>query len=191
MARKDVSRRRKKGAQVGQTTVFVDEAGFQLSPAVERTYAPRGETPVLREAATRQHLSVLSGVTPAGQLFTQIQETSVKGPDVVRFLQHLERQLGCQLLVVWDGAAIHRGKVVQEFLGTAAGAGIELASLPAYAPDCNPDEGVWGWAKRELANLNAPDLAALRPALRRTFQRLQQRPTLIQSFFAHADYDYG
>jgi transposase len=168
--------------------VFVDEAGFQLSPSVVRTYAPRGETPVVREEATREHLSVISGVTAAGQLFTQIQETSVKGPDVVHFLRHLERQLGCRLLVVWDGAAIHRGHVMQEFLATEAGAQIELAPLPGYAPDCNPDEEVWGWAKRDLANLNAPSLAALRPELRQTFRRMQQRPALIQSFFAHAGY---
>jgi transposase len=191
MAGRDLSRRRKKGAQVGRTTVFVDEAGFRLSPSVVRTYAPRGETPVLREVATRDHLSVISGVTPAGQLFTHLQETSVKGPDVVRFLQHLERQLGCRLLVVWDGASIHRGSAVQEFLGTEAGAEIELAPLPGYAPDCNPDEEVWGWAKGDLANLNAQNLAALRPELRYTFRRMQQRPALIRSFFAHAGYESG
>lgn len=168
--------------------MFVDEAGFQLLPSVVRTYAPRGETPVLREEATRAHLSVMSGVTPAGKLVTAMQETAFKGPDVVRFLKHLERQLGGQLLVVWDGASIHRSRPVTEFLATELGAGIELLPLPAYAPDCNPDEGVWGWAKRELANLSVPNLAALRPEVRGTLERLRERPALIQSFFAHAGY---
>ena len=166
----------------------MDEAGFQLLPSVVRTYAPRGETPLLREEATRAHLSVISGVTPEGRLFTQLQETTIKGTEGVRFLRHLERQLGGRLLVVWDGAAIHRSQPVREFLTTEAGSGIELAALPSYAPDCNPDEDVWGWAKRDLANHSLPDLAALRPELRATLRRMQQRPALIQSFFAHAGY---
>jgi transposase len=168
--------------------VFVDEAGFQLLPSVVRTYAPRGETPVLQEEATREHLSVISGVTPTGKLFTTLQERAFKGPDVVQFLKHLERQLGGQLLVVWDGAPIHRSRPVTEFLRTERGAGIELLPLPGYAPDCNPDEGVWGWAKREMANQSVPNLTALRPEVRGTLERLRDRPALIQSFFAHAGY---
>lgn len=168
--------------------MFVDEAGFQLLPTVVCTYAPRGVTPVLQEETTRAHLSVISGVTPNGKLFTAIQETAFKGPAVVRFLQHLKRQLGGPLLVVWDGAPIHRSRVVTEFLTTDQGAGIELLPLPGYAPDCNPDEGVWGWTKRALGNLSVPNLATLRPELRKTLERLRRRPELIQSFFAHAGY---
>jgi putative transposase len=143
--------------------VFVDEAGVQLLPSVAHTYAPRGATPLLRVEATRQHLSLMRGVTSSGQLLTAVQERAFHGADVVRFLQHLERQIGGRLLVVWDGAPIHRSRVVTEFLATEVGAEIELLPLPSYASDCNPDEGVWGWLKRELANLNAPNLTALRP----------------------------
>jgi transposase len=143
---------------------------------------------VLREEATRKHLSVISGVTSAGKLVTALQETAFQGPAVVRFLQRLERQLGGRLLVVWDGAPIHRSRVVTEFLASEAGAGIELLPLPSYAPDCNPDEGVWGWMKRELANQSTPNLAVLRPQVRGVLERLRRHPELIQSFFAHAGY---
>src|SRR5438067_4090284 len=114
----------KKGAAEGRVMVFIDEAGFQLLPTVVRTYAPRGETPVLPEAATRKHLSVISGVTLAGRLWTQVQDESIKGPAVVRFLAHLQRHLGPKLLVVWDRASIHWGEPVQEFLAAPAADGI-------------------------------------------------------------------
>jgi hypothetical protein len=34
----------------------VDQSGFYLLPTVVRTYAPIGETPILREELSRDHL---------------------------------------------------------------------------------------------------------------------------------------
>jgi transposase len=178
----------KKGAERSTTALFIDEAGFQLLPAVARTYAPRGETPVLEEQATKEHWSVISAVTPAGQLFWQMQERAFHGPEVVRFLKHLERQFGGKLLIVWDRANIHRGEAVREFLAAGHAARLELLSLPGYAPDLNPDEGVWNWTKGALANMSYLDLPQLQGELRRTLQRLRRHPELIRSFFAHAGY---
>lgn len=153
-----------------------------------RTYAPRGETPVLAEPTTRAHWSVISGVTPAGQLLLQMQDTAFQGPDVVRFLAHLERHLGGKLLVVWDRAAIHRSQPVQEYLAAGHAPGMELAQLPSYAPELDPAEGVWEWSKGELANASFADLLAMQPALRGSFQHLRRHPEIIQGFFAHAGY---
>src|SRR5690348_13687926 len=83
--------------------VFVDEAAFYLLAGVVRTYALRGQTPVLRVPLTRDHLSVISGITLQGQLLTGMQESAFKGPDLVQFLRHLLRRLGGKLLVIWDG----------------------------------------------------------------------------------------
>ena len=47
--------------------VFEDESGFYLLPGLVRTYAPEAHTPVIREKQTRDHLSVMGGMTPAGQ----------------------------------------------------------------------------------------------------------------------------
>jgi hypothetical protein len=59
-----------KGAvEEGRTVVFVDESGFYLLPAVVRTYAPVGETPVLREHLSREHLSAISAITKEGKLY--------------------------------------------------------------------------------------------------------------------------
>jgi hypothetical protein len=66
--------------------VWVNESAFYSLPAVVRTWAPRGQTPVLHHVLTRDHLSVISGITPAGQLLLQIRNRSLRGPDVVRFL---------------------------------------------------------------------------------------------------------
>ena len=153
-----------------------------------RTYAPRGETPLLLDEATREHWSVISGITPDGQLFTQKHEQAFRGPDVVRFLEHLERHLGGQLVIVWDGAQIHRGQAVKEFLAAGHANRLELLALPGYAPELNPDEAVWHWVKQKLGNVSCLKLPELGALIQRTMQRLRRHPGLIQSFFAHAGF---
>ena len=100
--------------------MFADQSGFYLLPIVVRTYALVGQTPVLYEQLSRDHLSAMSGITLEGKLLMMEQERAFKGPDVVRFLEHALRQIPGKLLVVWDGSPIHRSKVVKRFLAEGA-----------------------------------------------------------------------
>jgi transposase len=121
----------------------VDQSGFYLLPTVVRTYAPVGQTPILHEHLSRDHLSVISAITLEGKLLMMEQERSFKSEDVVRFLRHLLRQISGKLLVIWDGSPIHRGGAVKDFLASGAARGrVQLEQLPGYAPDLNPDEGI-------------------------------------------------
>jgi transposase len=167
--------------------VFVDESGFYLLPAAVRTYAPRGETPILRVFQTRDHLSVMSGITPHGWLFTMTRLDAMNGSDSIHFLKHLQSQTDCRLLVIWDGSPIHRSLEVRAFLANGAAKQIHLERLPAYAPDLNPDEGTWRHLKRvELRNVCCFDLANLHQQLNLAILRLRRKPYIIQSFFDQA-----
>jgi hypothetical protein len=120
-----------KGAvEEGRTILFVDQSGFYLLPSVVRTYAPVGRTPVLRERLSRDHLSVISGISLEGKLYMMEQQRAFKGDDVVRFLEHLLRQIAGKLLVVWDGSPIHRGRAVKDFLAGGASRRLRLEQLP-------------------------------------------------------------
>jgi transposase len=188
LAGRGISPPGKKGAHEGRTFVWVDEGGFYLLPLARATYAPRGETPLLRETLTRDHLAVISAVTPLGKLYVQIHREALHGPEVVAFLRHLERWITGPLLVFWDGASIHDNAAVKAFLAEEAGR-IQVVTLPAYAPELNPDEGVWWTLKgKELANVTAADLGELERELRRGVHRVQQRPALIRSYFHEAGY---
>jgi transposase len=169
--------------------VWVDESGFYLLPGAVRTYAPRGQTPILRVPLTRDHLSVISAITPDGRLFLAMQDHAYKGPDVVRFLRHLLRHIAGKLLVIWDGAPIHRAQFVKDFRAQGAAARLHLERLPGYAPDLNPDEGIWHYLKHvELRNLCGHDLGELRRALRAATKRLRHKRRVIAGCFAHAAY---
>lgn len=115
-----------------------------------RTYAPRGQTPVLRLPLTRDHLAAISGITPDGRLFMHMQDHAYRSEDVVRFLRLLLRKIAGNLLVIWDGAPIHRGQEIKAFLARGAAKRLHLEQLPGYAPELNPDEGIWNLREAEL-----------------------------------------
>jgi len=160
--------------------MFVDQSGFYLLPTVVRTYAPVGQTPILREQLSREHLSVMSGITLEGKLLMIEQERAFNGEDVVRFLKHALRQLPGRLLVIWDGSPIHRAKVVKEFLKSGAASRVQLEQLPSYAPELNPDEGIWKHLKYvELKNVCCRSLSELRCELRKAKERLRHKKYVI------------
>jgi transposase len=153
---------------------------------VDRTYAPRGQVPVLDVPLTRDHLSLIGGVTPTGRVLLQVREHALRGPDVVPFLQHLLRQIAGKLLVVWDGSPIHRAQVVKDFLAQGAAKRLHLEALPAYAPELNPAEGLWHTLKRiELRNVCCRDLADLRAQVRLATARLRHHPARLRGYVRH------
>ena len=167
----------------------MDESAFYLLPAVVRTWAPRGETPVLRTYLTRDHLSVISGLTPTGQLLLQVRRQAFQSTDVVRFLRHLLRYIPGKLLVLWDGAPIHRAQPIRDFLAAGGAARLYLEQLPAYAPELNPDEGIWHYLKHvELRNMSCDDLPELRQELRRAVARLRHKAAVLQGCITQVRY---
>ena len=107
-----------------------------------------------------------------------MQERAFDAVTVTEFLRHLLRVVPGPVLVIWDGAPIHRSKLVKAFLQTEASGRLELEPLPGYAPDLNPlDCGVWHWLKNvALANVCATDLADLKRELRAATTRLRRTP---------------
>ena len=180
LERKEVAFSQKRALKEGRTIVFCDQSGFYLLPMVVRTYAPVGKTPILKENLTRDHLSAMSAITLEGKLYMIEQERAFKGEDVVRFLKHLMRQIPGKLLIIWDGSPIHRGGAVKDFLSSGASRRLKLEQLPGYAPDLNPDEGVWKHLKCvELKNLCCESLAELKIELRKAKERLRHKRDVI------------
>ncbi len=154
-----------------------------------RTYAPVGQTPVLRAPLTRDHLSAISAITPDGRLFTHIQREAFRGPAIVDFLRQLLRQVRGKLLVIWDGAPIHHCQPVKDFLTAGGAQRLHLERLPGYAPDLNADEGVWNLLKRgELKNRCCLDLDELRWELGLAIRRLRRKTHLLVACFRLCGY---
>ncbi len=164
-----------------------------MTPLVRRTYAPRGITPIVEAWYRKGKISAISAVTlspvrkRAGLDFRLLPENSnARGEDTVSFLSQLRSRLGGPLTILWDRSQIHqRCSVVKKYL--AKHPEIVTEEFPGYAPDANPDEGVWGWTKyHRLANFAATDLSELRSRLAGELSSLSGRRDLLASFIRHA-----
>lgn len=131
-------------------------------------------------------LSAMAGVTWWNFYFRLFSGT-IKSPQVVEFLTHLLRHIGGKLLVIWDGLRQHGSRLVRDFVLAQKGR-ITLEVLPAYAPELNPTEYIWGYLKQhELPNLCAKNLGELSWFACRALRRMRRRPTLVRSFWKQAD----
>jgi transposase len=179
---------KKRAVAEGRTILFVDESAFYLLPGIVRTWAPVGETPLLRCKLTRDHYSVISAITPTGELFLAMQTAPYDSAAVIAFLEQLQSAIEGKLLIIWDGATIHRSQVIKDFLAAGAAARIWLERLPGYAPDLNPDEGIWHYLKHvELRNVCCHDLRQLEQELTAAVERLSAKPEIITGCFATLD----
>jgi transposase len=104
-------------------------------------------------------------------------------------LRGVLRKLPGKILVIWDGSPIHRSQAVKAFLKRGAAKRLHLERLPGYAPDLNPDAGIWSYLKRvELANICCRDLGELRTALIRARERLRHKRAVIRACSRHCGY---
>jgi transposase len=140
---------------LGAHLVFADESGFLLIPNVVKTWAPRGHTPVLRHCYRRDKISVISAISVSPQrqrlgLYYHLWLDNIRQEQVCLFLRHLLRHLRGPVFVLLDKSPTHKGEPLEQLLRQHRR--LRLEYFPGYAPDLNPDEGVWTLAKRDLAN---------------------------------------
>jgi transposase len=171
--------------------VFLDESGFLTVPNVRRTWAPRGQTPILRCAGHWEKISAISAVavSPKRQrlaLYARFHlQKNIRSPEVVAFLRQLFRHLRGQIVLLWDGGNHHKGPEVREFLRRHPR--LHTHRFPGYAPELNPDEFVWNHLKGAVANSNPRDLQHLKQLLRSPLQRLRRSQRLLRSCIHASD----
>lgn len=171
-----------------RTIVFVDESGLSQKPAAKNTWAPEGETPVLELNFNWKKLSVIGGIT-IKTLYFQLHEDSVKAPEVIAFLNHLQQHISGKLLVIWDGLPAHRSKLVAGYLASTRGR-VWVERLPDYAPELNPIEYLWGYAKgNDLANFAPKHLWELSQAARKAFRRVRRVKRCLRAFWIQSELD--
>ncbi|MFZ1099238.1 MAG: IS630 family transposase [Steroidobacteraceae bacterium] len=177
---------KKNARKQGRIIVFIDESGLSERPTQVRGWAPRGETPVLQYHFNWHQLSAMAGIT-FYRFYFRLFPGAIKGPQVIEFLDALGRQIRRKVLVIWDGLPAHRSRVVRDYIESLKGA-IQLEYLPAYAPELNPTEYIWGHLKHhELANFCARTFGELTCRTRNRLRSMQRRQTLISAFWQQAE----
>ena len=182
--------RKQNAAGLAAHLIFVDEAGFLLIPPVRKTWSPVGQTPVLRHRYAHDRVSAISGIAVSPKrchctLYCHLYEDNIQSGEVAAFLRHLLRQIPGHLVVLLDNGGIHRGEPVQDLLGRTSR--LHLEPFPPYAPELNPDEGVWNHLKAHLANGRPDTSADLMDVLAEEVCCLAASPSLLRGCIEHSD----
>ena len=189
-------------AAQGAWIVFEDEAGQGLRPPKARTWAPRGQTPVVSvcgRGTGRVSMTGLVCVKPDGRtrLFYRIhvyhgRKSERKGfneRDYIRALTAAHHQLKAPIVVVWDNLNTHISPAIREFVENRSW--LTVFQLPPYAPELNPTEGIWSIVKRGLGNFTTRTVDQLATTVKHLLKRVQYRPDLINGCIAETGLDFS
>lgn len=175
---------RAEAAKVGAVIYFGDEAGVRTDFHAGTTWAPVGQTPVVRTTGTRDSINLISVISAQGALRFAAYEGKFESITFINFCERLMDDTAGPVFLIVDGHPVHRSTMVKEFVASTKGR-LRLFRLPAYSPELNPDEWVWKNVKADRigragieqvkGDLKSKALAAL--------HRLEKLPHLIRGFF--------
>ena len=176
-------RLRRRARKHGATIFFLDEAGFSSEPNLGRTYGLKGKTPVVKTTGQRQKVNAISAVSAKGGFWSQIYTGVFNAGRFVEFLKAFRRGGRGKVFLVVDGHPSHRAKVVAAYVAACRGQ-LELHFLPPYAPDLNPDEFVWQYAKTNgVAKKPLKQNESLKQRVETDLAAIKAKPKLVRSFF--------
>ncbi len=176
----------------GAVIFFADESRVRADGHRGTTWAPIGETPVIKDSGDRFGLNMISAVSAQGQMYFDCFEGMMESLRFIEFLKSLRESAGTSIVVIVDGGSYHKSKVVKEFIkGEGSLLKIKLVLLPPYSPELNPDEQVWNQAKRQLGKMSLNSKRELKDAVTKVLTAIQASVSLIKSFFRLPDTLYA
>jgi transposase len=175
---------RAQARQAGGVVLWLDEMGVRSDAATGRSWAPVGQTPVIKRTGKRFRVNMLSAISNAGMLRFRLFVGSFNGPVFIDFLRRLLRDCGGRKIhLIVDGHPVHRAKLVSAWVGRHAEQ-IELHFLPGYSPELNPVELLNHDVKANAAGRRRPRSAGeLRDELHGYLRRRQRQPAVLVRFF--------
>jgi transposase len=176
----------------GGVVLWLDEMGIRSDAAAGRSWAPVGQTPVIKGTGKRFRVNMISAVSNAGMLRFRLFTGSFSGPVFIDFLRRLLRDCGGRKVhLIVDGHPVHRAKAVSAWVGRH-GERMQLHFLPGYSPELNPVELLNHDVKANAAGRRRPRSAdELRDELHGYLRRRQRQPAVVVRFFDHPTTRYA
>ena len=173
----------KRAKAEGAAIYWGDETGISNQDQIGRSYAPRGQTPVVVRTAKRISQSMISAVSNRGLMRFMLYEGALNADQFIAFLRRLSRDAGQTVFLIVDNLKVHHASKVKTWVA-AHRHEIELFYLPAYAPDHNPDEYLNNDLKQKLRQQPQPATKdQLLKSTRVVLRAIQRSPARIQANF--------
>jgi transposase len=169
--------------RVNAKVFFGDEAGIRSDFHAGTTWAPKGETPIVKSNGQRFGLNIISAVSTTGEMRFMVVDGTVKSKEFIAFLSRLIVGVKHKVFLVVDGHPTHRSKKVKEYVASTKGK-LGLFYLPGYSPELNPDEFVWNDLKNQVIGRKFVSTKDdLKSIVISGMRSLQRQPAKIKSYF--------
>jgi transposase len=178
-------------AQVeGASIFFGDEASVRTDFHSGTTWAPVGETPVVRGTGDRKSINMISAVSAKGKLHFSLLDGNFNSAAFIEFCQKLLTDIDGKVYLIVDGHSAHKSAATRDYVASTDGR-LKIFLLPAYSPELNPDEWVWKNVKHDnVGKLASGTLDEMRAGVKKAFARLLETPAIVLGFFRSPDLAY-
>ena len=160
-----------------------DETGISNQDQIGRSYAPKGQTPVITRSTKRITRSMISAVSNRGLMRFMLYEGALNADRFIAFLRRLIKDAGQKVILIVDNLKVHKAHKVQAWV-TSHAHEIEIFYLPSYAPDHNPSEYLNNDLKQQLRQ--QPQSGSEQELVERTrsvLRAIQRSPQRIRAYF--------
>jgi len=181
---------RAEAARSRATIYFADEAGVRSDFHAGTTWAPVGQTPIVRTTGSRHAINLISAVSAQGALRFAVYEGAFTSATFIRFCKGLLHDTQSPVFLIVDGHSVHRSHAVKQFVASTEGR-LRLFHLPPYSPELNPDE--WVWKNVKADRVGRAGITTKEDLTRRAMSalyRLQKLPLLVRGFFCDPNLRY-
>ena len=175
----------------GATIYWGDEMGLRSDHVTGTSYAPLGQTPVVRATGQRFGCNMLSAITNKGGLSFMVFQGKFKTPVFVAFMQRLLKQIAGKICLIVDGHPVHKSGAAMRFV-TRHKKRLRLMRMPGYCPELNPDELLNQDVKTNGLGKNRPtNRTELMAIVRSHLYRRQKQPQVITNLFREKHVRYA
>ncbi|MGF6889457.1 transposase [Nocardia sp. GAS34] len=162
---------------------WADQCGLRSDTAPPgRSWAPVGQTPIVRVNGKRFRVNIMSAIASRGALWFTVFTGRFTAQVFISFLDRLARQAGRKVHLIADRHPVHRSRAVRDWL-TGNTDRVELHFMPGYSPELNPDEILNADIKRHVHAARARTTDDLARETRRFLHRRQRQPHVVRGYF--------
>ena len=130
---------KRRAARENAVIYYGDETGMRSDHQAGKSYAPKGETPVIKRTGQRFSLNMISAISNKGHLQFMLLDGRFNGEVFITFLKQMIKYSRQKIYFVTDGHPAHKTKMLNEWLKENKER-IEIFFLPPYSPELNPQE---------------------------------------------------
>jgi transposase len=173
----------RRASSEGGEIYWGDETGLRSDDVRGRSYAPQGDTPVVRPNHRREKVGLISAVTNKGVLRWMTLKQAINAALLIGFLKRLVRDAERKVFLILDNLKAHKAPQVKDWLARNR-ARIEVFYLPSYSPELNPDE-LLNAELKEAISKQAPKRSKgeLKRAVMGQLHKIAKLPERVKQYF--------